>query len=40
MEAGTFGVEDTMLIQLEEDYSKDQISIKEYMDPFTGSQNK
>ena len=26
--------------QLEEDYAKDQISIKEYMDPFTGSKNK
>ena len=23
--------------QLEEDYTKDQISLKEYMDPFTGS---
>ena len=26
--------------QLEDDYSKDQISIKEYMDPFTGSKKK
>ena len=26
--------------QLEEDYASDQISIKEYIDPFTGSQNK
>ena len=26
--------------QLEEDYAKDQISLKEYMDPFTGSKNK
>lgn len=26
--------------QLEEDYLKDQISIKEYMDPFTGEKNK
>ena len=26
--------------QLEDDYSKDQISIKEYMDPFTGSKTK
>ena len=26
--------------QLEEDYVKDQISIKEYMDPFTGEKNK
>ena len=26
--------------QLEEDYIKDQISIKEYIDPFTGNKNK
>ena len=26
--------------QLEEDYAKDQISLKEYTDPFTGSKNK
>ena len=26
--------------QLEEDYTSDQISLKEYMDPFTGSKNK
>ncbi len=26
--------------QLEEDYTKDQISMKEYMDPFTGSKRK
>ncbi len=26
--------------QLEEDYATDQISIKEYMDPFTGAKNK
>ena len=26
--------------QLEEDYASDQISLKEYMDPFTGSKNK
>ena len=26
--------------QLEEDYLKDQISIKEYIDPFTGKKNK
>lgn len=25
---------------LEEDYAKDQISLKEYTDPFTGSKNK
>ena len=26
--------------RLEEDYAKDQISLKEYTDPFTGSKNK
>lgn len=26
--------------QLEEDYMKDQVSMKEYMDPFTGEKNK
>ena len=26
--------------QLEEDCASDQISLKEYMDPFTGSKNK
>ena len=26
--------------QLEEDYAQDQVSIKEYMDPFTGSKNR
>ena len=26
--------------QLEEDYMQDQVSLKEYMDPFTGSKNK
>ena len=26
--------------QLEDDYASDQISIKEYIDPFTGSENK
>ena len=26
--------------QLEEDYTKDQISMKEYIDPFTGSREK
>ena len=26
--------------QLEDDYSADQMSIKEYTDPFTGSKNK
>ena len=26
--------------QLEENYTSDQISLKEYMDPFTGNKNK
>ena len=26
--------------QLEEDYAADQMSIKEYVDPFTGDKNK
>lgn len=26
--------------QLEEDYTKDQVSLKEYMDPFTGERRK
>ena len=26
--------------QLEEDYANDQVSIKEYIDPFTGNKNK
>ena len=26
--------------QIEEDYASDQISLKEYTDPFTGSKNK
>jgi putative transposase len=26
--------------QLEEDYAKDQISLKEFMDPFTGERKK
>lgn len=26
--------------QLEEDYMKDQVSIKEYIDPFTGNKNR
>ena len=26
--------------QLEEDYASDQMSIKEYMDPFTGDKNR
>lgn len=26
--------------QLEEDYANDQMTIKEYIDPFTGAKNK
>ena len=26
--------------QLEEDFASDQVSMKEYIDPFTGSKNK
>lgn len=26
--------------QLEEDFAQDQMSIKEYFDPFTGNKNK
>ena len=26
--------------QLEEDYTKDQITLKEYIDPFTGNREK
>lgn len=26
--------------QLEEDYAQDQISMKKYIDPFTGNKNK
>ncbi|MBQ7965583.1 MAG: IS200/IS605 family transposase, partial [Ruminococcus sp.] len=26
--------------QLEEDYAKDQMTLKEFTDPFTGSKNK
>ena len=48
MEIGIFGVEDIMQIQwekireyinnqLHEDYIADQISLKEYIDPFTGN---
>ena len=33
-------IRDYIRNQLEEDYMKDQISLKEYMDPFTGSKNK
>ena len=30
-------IEEYIKNQLEEDYTKDQFSLKEYMDPFTGS---
>ena len=33
-------IRDYIMNQLEEDYAKDQISFKEYIDPFTGSKNK
>ena len=33
-------IRDYIRNQLEEDYMKDQVSLKEYMDPFTGSKNK
>ena len=33
-------IEEYIKNQLEEDYMADQISIKEYIDPFTGSKNK
>ena len=33
-------IEEYIRNQLEEDHASDQISIKEYMDPFTGSKNK
>ena len=31
---------DTVGKNIEEDYASDQISIKEFTDPFTGSKNK
>ena len=33
-------VKDYIRNQLEEDYTKDQITLKEYIDPFTGRKNK
>ena len=33
-------IEEYIRNQLEEDYMADQISIKEYIDPFTGNRNK
>ena len=36
----TVGKNETMIDQLEEDFAKDQISLKEFADPFTGERNK
>lgn len=33
-------IEEYIRNQLEEDFAQDQISIKEYIDPFTGAKNK
>lgn len=33
-------IKDYIKNQLEEDYIKDQMTLKEYVDPFTGSKNK
>ena len=33
-------IEEYIRNQLEEDYMADQISIKEFIDPFTGNKNK
>ena len=33
-------IEEYIRNQLEEDFSNDQVSIKEYMDPFTGAKNR
>ena len=33
-------IEEYIRNQLEEDYATDQVSIKEYVDPFTGSKRK
>ena len=33
-------IKDYIKNQQEEDYTRDQISLKEYVDPFTGSRNK
>ena len=30
----------TLKNKLEEDYTKDQVTMKEYIDPFTGNKNK
>ena len=38
--SGMFWVAEYIRNQLEEDYAADQISIKEYVDPFTGDKNK
>jgi len=33
-------IKDYIRNQLEDDYTKDQMTLKEYVDPFTGSKNK
>ena len=33
-------IEEYIRNQLEEDFTQDQMSIKEYIDPFTGAKNK
>ena len=33
-------IEEYIRTQLEEDYMKDQVTMKEYIDPFTGKKNK
>ena len=33
-------IEEYIRNQLEEDYMKDQVTMKEYIDPFTGKKNK
>ena len=33
-------IEEYIRNQLEEDFAQDQMSIKEYIDPFTGAKNK
>lgn len=33
-------IEEYIRNQLEEDFAQDQMSIKEYFDPFTGTKNK
>lgn len=40
MEKNAKNIEEYIRNQLEEDYTKDQISMKEFIDPFTGSKRK